>query len=211
MASMGFTQDSVKKLMNLLDSQEGMDEKTYVELSNAAKYLYEKTGNSTGAVQTAPPPTPDVEYLYQVFDLSNDSDSDSEMGPGAVGRGIRREMERVVHPAIQRAVEQHNQATAARINRPPTPIIEQRAQTRGVLLDHLAHPAQRRLCNRHKITALIKLFVSLNYVVPNKGNDNDTKYIQRLYNILTQSGSVSHVEIKRRYYDERNADMLRFT
>jgi hypothetical protein len=210
MASMGFTQDSVKKLMNLLDSQEGMDEKTYVELSNAAKYLYEKTGNNTCAVQTAPPPTPDVEYLYQVFDLSNESDSDSEMGPGAVGRGIRRQMERIVHPAIQRAVEQHNQATAERINRPPTPIIEQRAQTRDVLFGTTAaRPQQVRLCNRHKVTALIKIFVSLNFVVPNKGNDNDTKYIQRLYNILIQTQSVSHVEIKRRYYDERNADMLR--
>ncbi len=33
-----------------MDSQEGMDEKTYVELSNAAKYLYEKTGNSYSLV-----------------------------------------------------------------------------------------------------------------------------------------------------------------
>ena len=132
------------------------------------------------------------------------------MGPGAVGRGIRREMERVVHPAIQRAVEQHNQATAARINRPPTPIIEQRVQTRDVLFGTTAaRPQQVRLCNRHKVTALIKLFVSLNYVVPNKGNDSDTRYIQRLYNILTQSGSVSHLEIKRRYYDERNAEINR--
>jgi len=189
---MGFTQDSVKKLMNLLDSQEGMDEKTYVELSNAAKYLYEKTGNNTGAVQTAPPSTPDVEYLYQVFDLSNESDSDSEMGPGAVGRSIMRQTIQRAHPVILRALEQHNQATAARINRPPTPVVQ-----------------QVRLCNRHKITALIKLFVSLNYVVPNKGNDSDTRYIQRLYNILTQSGSVSHLEIKRRYYDERNAEINR--
>jgi hypothetical protein len=200
MASMGFTQDSVKKLMNLLDSQEGMDEKTYVELSNAAKYLYEKTGNSTGAVQTAPPPTPDVEYLYQAFDLT-ESDSDSEMGPGAVGRDIRRQMERTVHPAIQRAVEQHNQATAARINRPPTAVVMIHRQQ--------ARQQQVRLCNRHKVTALIKIFVSLNYVVPNKGNDNDTRYIQRLYNLLIQTQSVSEVEIKRRYYDERNADMLR--
>ena len=77
MASMGFTQESIKKLMNVLDdARSGMDEKTYVELSNAAKYLYDKVGNS-GAVQTAPPPTPDVEYLYQVYDLTNDSDSDS--------------------------------------------------------------------------------------------------------------------------------------
>ena len=231
MASMGFTQESIKKLMNVLDdARSGMDEKTYVELSNAAKYLYDKVGNS-GAVQTAPPPTPDVEYLYQVYDLTNDSDSDSGLGPGAVGRDINRRApvnpqdsedendegalaiiaaadwwenrrraaaaareSMAQHPAVQRAVNQHNQQTAERINRPPTPVVRQQVN-------------RLRLCNRHKITALIKLFISFNYVIPNKGGDCDTVYIERLYNILINTGSVSSTEIMRRYYIEKEADI----
>tara|TARA_B110000305_G_scaffold129110_1_gene144446 strand:- start:2886 stop:3257 length:372 start_codon:yes stop_codon:yes gene_type:complete len=123
---MGFTQESVKKLMSLLDLQEDLDEKTYIELSNAAKYLYDKTC--------------------------------------------------IIEPSV--------------------------VPTRNVL-------PSARLCNRHKITALIKIFAELNYVVPQRVYDNDTGCIQHLYNILINSGSISEAGIKRRYYSERNADMLR--
>ena len=240
MASMGFTQESIKKLMNVLDDERlGLDEKTYIELSNAAKYLYDNVGNSGVAVQAVPPPTPDVEYMYQTYDLFSDSESESGTGPGAVGRDINRRapvnpqyseddndegaldiriaapdwenrrraavaiaghaMVRVRdgrHPAVQRAVNQHNQQTAARINRAPTPVVQQ--------------PVNRlRLCNRHKIMALIKLFVAFNYATPNKGSDCDTVYITRLYNILINTGSVSSTEITRRYYIEKEADINR--
>jgi hypothetical protein len=47
MSSMGFSRDSISKLVEMLDessSVSSIDEKTYLELSNAAKYLYEKAG-----------------------------------------------------------------------------------------------------------------------------------------------------------------------
>ena len=103
----GFTQDSVKKLMSLLDSQQGMDEKTYVELSNAAKYLYDKTNNSGIITEQSPPVTPvDQVFIPQLDNLSNvidrhidtiplDLELEEELlGPSAVGRDINRRRER---------------------------------------------------------------------------------------------------------------------
>ena len=46
MASMGFTKESIHKLMSLLDESEDIDEMTYIELSNAAKFLYEQTNGN---------------------------------------------------------------------------------------------------------------------------------------------------------------------
>ncbi len=63
---MGFTRDSVAKLMEMLDEQSSkssIDEKTYLELSNAAKYLYEEAGPQTRPETPPPPPEWDDEVL----------------------------------------------------------------------------------------------------------------------------------------------------
>ena len=60
---MGFTRDSVAKLMEMLDEQSSkssIDEKTYLELSNAAKYLYEEAGPQT---RPETPPRPVARVL----------------------------------------------------------------------------------------------------------------------------------------------------
>ena len=59
MSSMGFTRDSIGKLMEMLDehsSNSSIDEKTYLELSNAAKYLYEEAGPRSRPETPPPPP-----------------------------------------------------------------------------------------------------------------------------------------------------------
>ncbi len=59
MSEMGFTRDSIAKLMEMLDEQSSkssIDEKTYLELSNAAKYLYEEAGPQTRPETPPPPP-----------------------------------------------------------------------------------------------------------------------------------------------------------
>jgi hypothetical protein len=59
MSSMGFTRDSIGKLMEMLDehsSNSSIDEKTYLELANAAKYLYEEAGPRTRPETPPPPP-----------------------------------------------------------------------------------------------------------------------------------------------------------
>lgn len=65
-SSIGFTRDSVAKLMEMLDEQSSkssIDEKTYLELSNAAKYLYEEAGPQTRPETPPPPPEWDDEVL----------------------------------------------------------------------------------------------------------------------------------------------------
>jgi hypothetical protein len=215
MASMGFTQESVKELMNLLDSQKEMDEKTYIELSNAAKYLYEKTGNNVSAVQTAPPPTPDVEYLYQAYD----SDSDSGLGPSAVGRSINRRVEnypgRVENEIALQLVIQMERENALRIwERALAPPQQIHAVPRSVTAQPTVSTRQvipaRRLCGRHKVRGLIKLLRQYPIPIPDRSNSNITTYVQTLYDLAVDVG-ISDERIRAAYYEEKREELNTMT
>lgn len=216
MASMGFTQDSVKKLMNILDSQQGMDEKTYIELSNAAKYLYDKTSNNRTAVQSAPR-TP----VYV-------SDDDELLGPSAVGRDINRRTlivtEREEMPALEN-VDDLELAIIASANwfaqsramefselplRAPTLEVAQGRARPAALTARHNTPAPLRLCNRHKIKALRLLLADFNHDIPDKNGMTDTRYVEILYNRAI-SFNITDVTIKNAYYHQKNQELNAMT
>lgn len=223
MASMGFTQESVKKLMGLLDSQKEMDEKTYIELANAAKYLYEKTNQNSSSPLSVPPPTPIPD---------TDSDSDSGMGPGAVGRSINRRVEWTPSAedaaALQLAMQWEREQVPANIivsyyrngshrqvavqQRAP----QQTAPQQTAPQQTVAQTAGRRggsagrLCGRHKVRGLIKLIREYAIPIPDRSNSNITTYIQTLYDLAKDLG-ISDVTIKTAYYAEKNEELNAMT
>ena len=183
MSSMGFTRESIGKLMEILDEQSSnssIDEKTYLELSNAAKYLYEETGPRSRP--ETPPPPPDWGDVSSVLDVSS----------------------MLIPPGTYTTPPRPNRGTALR--RPVARVLEgELAAVRTQTSIPISIP---RLNLGHKERALKKKLADMgieDYEI--QGRRTKTAYVKYLVEKCKYYG-VTDREIKLMYQEEQRACMI---
>lgn len=181
MASMGFTKESIHKLMSLLDESEDIDEMTYIELSNAAKFLYEQTNGNK---------------VLQNVTLTR------SQGQWNIHRPAPMSSPRPAPMSAPRPVPVSAPVSAPMSAPRPAP----RPVPMSAPLNSTMIGSSIRLCNIHKRKALMRQLQNIGFeihdYIPN-ANTTEKEYIKLLVEICKSQGMIDN-EIKLLYIMEKN-------